>query len=58
MCKATAVRHVLSDNANQVIVPDQFDAQSDHGSVYALGSDTSSNLAYGDLELYDQPVNF
>ena len=58
MCKAIGVRHVQSDDANQVIVQDQFDAQSDSGSVYALGSDTSSNLAYNDLELYDQPVNF
>ena len=58
MCKAIAVRHVQSDDANQVIVQDQFDAQSDSGSVYALGSDTSSDLAYDDLELYDQPVNY
>ena len=58
MCKAIAVRHVQSDNANQVIVQDQFDIQSESGSVYALGSDTSNELIYNDLELYNQPVNF
>ena len=57
MCKAIAVRHVQSDDANQVIVQEEFDAQSDSGSAYALGSETSSELAYNDLELYDQPVN-
>ena len=42
MCKAIAVRHVQSNDANQVIVQDQFDAQSESGSIYALGLDTSS----------------
>ena len=64
--RAMAVRHVHSDDSSQVIIQDQFDAQSESGGVYALSPDTSSELAYDNLELYkkyntiqhDQPVNF
>ena len=55
---ATAVHHVQSEDTNQVIIQVQFDAQSESGSVYALSSDTSSELAYNNMELYNQPVNF
>ena len=58
MHHAIAVCHVKSEDANQVIIHDKFYAQSESGSVYALGTDTSSELIYGNLELYDQPVNF
>ena len=46
MCKAIEVCHIQSDDTNQVIVQDEFDAQSESRSVYALGLDTSSELAY------------
>ena len=58
MHHAITVCHVQSEDVNQVIVQDQFDGQSEPGSVYTLGSDTSSELTYNNLELYDQPVNF
>ena len=51
MHRAIAVRPVHSDCTNQVIIQDQFDAQNESGSAYALGSDTSSTLPYNDLKL-------
>ena len=53
-----AVYHVQSEDKHQVIIEDQFDGQSESGSAYALSSDTSSELTYNNLELYDQLVNF
>ena len=58
MHRAIAVHHLKMDEDHQVIAEDQFDGQSESGSVYALGSDTSSKLAYDDLELCDLLVNF
>ena len=58
MHRVIAVCHVQSEDKPQVIIEDQFDGQSESSIVYALGSDTTSELAYDDLELYDQPVNF
>ena len=34
MHRAIPVRHVQSEDANQVIIQDQFDAQSEYGSTY------------------------
>ena len=58
MHRAIAVRHVKSEDEPQVIIDDQFDGQSESDSVYALGSHTTSKLAYGNLELYNQMVNW
>ena len=58
MHHAITVCHVQSEDNSQVIIEDQFDVQSESGSAYALGSDTTSELAYNDLELYNQPVNW
>ena len=44
-----AVCHLKTDEDHQVITVDQFDGQSGSGSVYALGSDTSSELVCDNL---------
>ena len=41
-----------------MIIQDQFDVQSEFGSAFALGSDTTRKLAYENQELYNQPVNW
>ena len=59
---AIAVRHQeitqdQQDSSESNVIQDQFDAKSETDSVFALDSETSSNVDYDDLEIYDQSVN-
>ena len=58
MHRTIAVCHAQPDDNHQLIIEDQFDGQSESSIAYALGSDTTRELAYNDLEIYDQPVNW
>ena len=61
MVRAMTTRHQQADagtsTTHLATIHEQFDAQSDDGSLRPLGNDSSSDLDFDELKLYDQPVN-